>query len=465
MATTTSQEGLPGRRFGDAGQKARKNLGPGRMTLITVGGIMGSGLFLASGQAIRLAGPGIVVAFAVGVTLMVLEAAALAEMSAADPVRGSFLTYARRALGDGPAFVGGWVFWFSSVLNIGAEGVAGALFTRLWFPAVPVVVFSVGYALLVVGINFLTVKGFSTVESVMSVAKVVVTAAFIVVGLLAVLGLIPHHPGPAPRLWTAAPAFFPHGAAGVAASMVLVLFSMSGTGVLGLAAPDAKRPEATIGRTMRNTAVIIYVLYVGAALTMTGMVLWSRMPTAQSPFTVAVRLLPWPWASEVVNAVILLAVLSTMNAGLFATDRVLAALGRSHDAPAWVAREANGIPRRANAVTGALLVLVSGLTYFLPHTAYLYLVTATGFQALLVWILIVLTQIYYRPRLVRRRRPLRFRLGGYPWLSWLTVAALAAVMATAPLAPREPLALGIGLAVTAAFGGAYWVVRNRRAQS
>jgi L-asparagine transporter-like permease len=461
MATTTSQAGIPGRRFGDAPRARSQKLGPWRMTLITVGGIMGSGLFLAAGQAVRLAGPGIAVAFLIGVTLMLLEASALAEMSAADPQPGSFLTYARRVLGDGPAFVGGWVFWLSSVLNIGSEGVAGALFTRLWFPGVPVVVFSVGYALLVVGINFLTVKGFSTVESAMSMAKVGMTAAFVVVGLLAVTGLLPHHPGPSPRLWTHAPSFFPHGAKGVAASMVLVLFSMSGTGVLGLAAPDARRPEATIARTIRYTGIIVYVLYLGAALAMTGLVPWSRMPTAQSPFTVAVGRLPWPWAADVVNAIILLAVLSTMNAGLFATDRVLAALGRGGDAPAWVAHRSHGIPRRANAVTGALLVLVSGITYFLPHTAYLYLVTATGFQALLVWILIVLTQIAYRRRLRQGRRPLRFRMPGYPWLSWLTVAALAAAMATAPLAPREPLALAIGLAVTAALWGAWWVRRRQ----
>ncbi|CAB1129733.1 Amino acid permease [Candidatus Hydrogenisulfobacillus filiaventi] len=445
--------------------RAVRKIGQTGLTLTLIGGIMGSGLFLASGQAIRLAGPAIALSYLLGVTIMAIEVAALAEMSAADPVRGSFLAYARRTLGPGLAFVGGWVFWFSSILNIAAEGTAGALFTRLWFPAVPVWIFSVGYALLVVGINFLTVKGFAGVESGMSLTKVMATAVFVVAGLAAAAGLLPAPSRRGWALWTASPAFLPRGLAGVAGAMVLVMFSMSGTGVLGLAAPNVKKPEGTIAATIRNTVIAIYVLYVGSALAITGILPWHRVPIAESPFTAALRVLPWGWAASLFNLVILLAVLSAMNAGLFATDRVLATLGRIHDAPAVVARESHGIPRVANAVTGVLLVLVSGLAYFLPKTAYLYLVTATGFQALFVWILIMVTQIYYRPRLLRQGVHVEFRVPGYPWLSWVGVVLMVGVIATAPLAPHELIALGIGAGATVLFALAYLPVRRARAHS
>lgn len=424
---------------------------------------MGSGLFLASGAAIHLAGPAIALSFAIGATAMALEVSLLAEMAAADPERGSFLAFARHALGPGPAFIGGWIFWFSSILNLAAEATAGAIFTRVWFPTVPVYVFSMSYAAVITAINFLAVKGFSTIESVMAAIKITVTALFIVVGGLAIFHVLPTRAPVGPHLWSQTPGFFAHGWIGVAAAMVLVLFSMSGTGVLGLAAPNVARPEKTIGSSIRMTVIVIYVLYVGATLAMTGLMPWTRIPTTrQSPFTAVLHVFPWGWMATVFNMVILVAVLSAMNAGLFATNRVLATLGRIHDAPSLIARSPSGIPRIANAVTGILLIAVSGLDYLLPKTAYLYLVTATGFQALFIWILIVLTEIRFRPMLQRQGKSLRFQVPGYPWTAWFAVALLLAIIATAPLAPHELVALGIGIGVTAAASLAYLPVRAHR---
>jgi AAT family amino acid transporter len=432
------------------------------LTLMTVGGIMGSGLYLAIGQAIRIAGPAIAISLLIGVTIMALEVAALAEMSAADRERGSFLAFAHHALGPGSAFVGGWIFWFSSILNISAEAIAGAMFTRLWFPRVPVYVFSVGYAIIVVGINFLTVRGFSKVESWMSGTKIVATLLFIFVAIFALAGILPVHTHAGIRGWYQMPSFFPHGLSGVAGAMVLVLFSMSGTGVLGLAAPNVKNAESTIAHSIRSTIIAIYVLYVGSAMALTSLLVWSSVPIAQSPFTAALRTLPWGWMVNVFNLVILLAVLSTMNAGLFATDRILATLGRINAVLHVVSRESQGIPRMANLVTGVLFVGVSGLAYFLPKTAYLYLVTATGFQALFVWGLIIVTQIFYRKILLKEGKSLPFRLIGYPYTSIFAVILIVGVVATAPLAPHEVVALGISVMASVIYFLAYLPVRTKR---
>ncbi len=458
-----TQSQLVSRKYGSGGKaKVPRNIDSTRLSLMTVGGIMGSGLFLAVGPAIRLAGPAISISFLIGVTIMAMEMAALAEMSAADRERGSFLAFAHHALGPGSAFVGGWIFWFSSILNISAEATAGAIFTRLWFPQVPVFVFSVGYALVVVGINFLTVRGFSTVEAWMSGTKITATVLFIVVAVMVLARILPttHYVGI--RGWYALPGFFPHGIKGILAAMVLVLFSMSGTGILGLAAPNAKNIESTIAKTIRNTTIAIYILYVGASLALTSFVVWHTVPTAQSPFTVALKALPWGWIANVFNITILLAVLSAMNAGLFATDRVLATLGRIDAAPKAVAKESSGLPRVANLITGILFVLISGLAYFLPKTAYLYLVTATGFQALFIWGLIIVTQIVYRKILLRRGKDLKFRLKGYPYTSILTLILIAGVIATAPLAPHELTALEISVAASLAFFIAYVPIRFKR---
>ena len=449
-----------------AGQETEaKDLRTTQLTLMTVGGILGSGLFLASGQAIRDAGPGLFVAYLVGATAMAIEMTALAEMSAADPRQGSFLVYARRALGPGFTFVGGWIFWFSSVLNLAAEATAAATFATLWLPHVPTFILSSAFALAISGINFLTVKGFGEIESGMSVVKLLAVALFILVAASAIFFAWPVSLGHGLMSWSGHGGFFPHGIRGIGAAMILVMFSMSGTGVLGLAAADVRRPERTIGRAVRYVTIAIYLLYIGSVLAITAIVGWQAVPAAgRSPFLVTLHHLGWTWAVQVFNVVILLAVLSAMNAGMFATDRVLAGLARAGDAPPALAHMPRGIPRAANAVTGALLLVVSLLTYFVPKTAFLYLVTATGFQSIFVWMLIVTTQIYYRRWLLEHRpRHLRLKLAFHPWLGRFELVLLLAIVATAPLAPRQIVPLGIGVGATALFGMAYLVLRKTRA--
>ncbi|MDA8344039.1 MAG: amino acid permease [Thermaerobacter sp.] len=451
-----------------AGKEVRgKDLGTPQLTMMTIGGIIGSGLFLASGQAIRQAGPGLILGYLIGATAMAIEVTALAEMSAADPEKGSFLVYSRRALGPGFTFVGGWVFWFSSVLNLAAEATAAGVFTHLWLPNVPTWITSTTFALLIVGINFLTVKGFGEVESGMSVIKVGAIALFIVLFGLIVFAGWPVSLGHGMASWSVAGGFLPNGLRGVAAAMIVVMFSMSGTGVLGLAAASVRKPERTVGLAVRYSVLMVYLLYIGSILGITSVIAWNKVPaTGESPFLAALHRLPWPIAAQIFNVVILLAVLSAMNAGLFATDRVLAGLAKAKDAPKWLEEKGDKPPRAANAATGALLVAVTLLTYFLPKTAFLYLVTATGFQALFVWLLIVLTQIYYR-RNLRKEHPerLRLKVAWYPYLSIFEVILLLAIIATAPLAPHQILPLVLGVVITALFTIVYLFIRPHRHQN
>lgn len=441
----------------------RQTIGAGTLTLLTLGGVMGSGLFLASAQAIHLAGPGVIVAYAIGAGVMGLEIMALAEMSAADPARGSFLTYARRAIGAAPAFIGGWIFWFSSVLNLAAEATAAGTFARLWFPHAPLYVFSMGIALVITGLNFLPLKNFDRVESSMSVLKIAAIGLFVVVGLLALGGLVQHRTIPG---LTADGGFFPKGALGVGAAMTVVMFSMAGTGVLGLAASSVKRPGRTIPRAIAPSILVVAVFYILSALVIAGLTPWARLSTAgQSPFVKAVAILPWPWAGSVLNAILIVAVLSAMNAGLFTTDRVLASLSRIGDAPGMLRPARNGAPTVVNAVTGGALVLIAGLSYLLPKTAFLMLVTATSYQALFIWVLIIVTQIYYR-RWLERHKPerLTYRMPLYPYLSWFAILLIVGIVATAPLAPTQVTALGVAATVTALIALAYLPVRAARSR-
>jgi L-asparagine transporter-like permease len=425
----------------------QRDLGVPALSLLTLGGVMGSGLFLASGIVITRSGPSALGAYALGFLAMALEIWALAEMSAADPEPGSFLVYAQRVYGPGLVFVGGWVFWFSSVLTMSSEVTAAAVFTRWWWPGVPLWVWALGYSAGIVAVNFVSVRGFGTIEGIMAGVKVGAVLAFLLFFALWLSGLFGLHPQSWSHLAFSAETFWPPHLAGPLSSLVLVLFAYAGTGVIGLAAGETRKPGRTIPASLWVTLPLVLVMYLGSIFVILAMVPYRRVSVSASPFVQVLHLTHIPALSGVMNVVLLFAVLSTMNAALYSNSRVLYSLGQHGEAPAMVARlNRRGIPGVGILWSAALLLLTIVLAFFLPHKAYSYLVTATGFQAMFIWLLVLLTHLRYRPYL-ERRGPLPFRVPGYPWTTYVTLGIVAFSMAVAPMAKGER----VGLAAAAAF--------------
>lgn len=440
----------------------QRDLGAAQLSLLTLGGVMGSGLFLASGIVITRSGPAALLAFGLGFVAMGLEIWALAEMSAQDPAPGSFLVYAQRVYGPGLVFVGGWVFWFSSVLTMSSEVTAAALFTRWWLPTVPLWVWALVYSTGIVAVNFLSVRGFGTIEAVMSGVKVGAVLAFLLFLGLVAWGPWGHHPLFAASPTLAHERFWPTGAAGPLSSLVLVLFAYAGTGVIGLAAGETKRPRRTIPTSLWTTLPLILVMYMGSILAILWVVPFHRVTTTSSPFVQVLRATGVPVVGGLMNVVLLFAVLSTMNAALYSNSRVLYSLGRSGQAPPMVARlNRRGIPGVGILWSAGLLLLTIILAYLLPQRAYSYLVTATGFQAMFIWLLVLMTHLRYRPYL-ERQGPLPFRLPGYPWTTYATLAIVGLGMAAAPLAAGERVGLMAAAGFIVAMGVVYVVIHRRR---
>ena len=437
------------------GQWKRDLRAPG-LALLTVGGIMGSGLFLASGLAIQAAGPAALGVFALAGLAMYLEISALGEMAAADPRPGSFLVYARQVLGPGVTFVAGWIFWLSSVLTMSSEVTAAALFTRLWAPHVPIWVFSVAYSALIVGLNFVSVRGFGTIEGLMAGIKALAVLAFIAVGLI-LIGHVRTVPLPGLGGW------MPNGWRGVAPSLVLVLFAYAGTGVIGMAAAESADPARTIRGAVRAASVAIPLLYLGAIWLILRLVPWTHVPTTSSPFVAAVSALGFPGAASILNIVLLFAVLSTMNAALYANVRVLYSLAGEGEAPRILGRlNSKGLPAAATWTSAGLLALTLLMALFLPHKAYAYLVTATGFQAMFIWLVVLVTHLYYRRYLLRTHpERLGWRLWGYPYTTFFVIAVVLAALAGAPIAHGEEVGALIGLGAILAMVPVWYIVRGR----
>lgn len=453
-------------KFGARLKKAKhthafqKSLRAPTLTLLTIGGIMGSGLFMASGLAMRMAGPVILVFFAVAAVAMYLEISALAEMSIASPTPGSFLNYTKLVLGPGWTFVAGWIFWFSSVLTMSSEVTAASLFSRLWFPSIPLWTWSLAYSIFIIAVNFVSVRGFGTVENVMAGIKSTAVLSFLIIGVLSVTHVLPmtpplvaphgfrsllHHGGWIPNGWLhASPA------------LLLVLFAYAGTGVIGLAAAETKNPTTTIARAVRWTVALIVLMYMGSMFLILNLVPWDKMSSQISPFVLAIRATHVPYGGFVMNFVLLFAVLSTMNAALYSNVRVLYGLSHAHQAPGVLGRlNAKGIPANAIWMSAGLLALTIILAYVLPQKAYAYLVTATGFQAMFIWFMVLLTQLHYRPYLQKHHPDrLTYKLWGFPYTTYFVILIVFIALATSPLATGEAMGAIVG------FGGIVvaWIV-------
>jgi L-asparagine transporter-like permease len=258
----------------------------------------------------------------------------------------------------------------------------------------------------------------------------------------------------------------PNGWRGIAPSLVLVLFAYAGTGVVGMAAAEAADPSRTIRGAVRAASLAIPALYLGAIWILLRLVPWSRVPTDRSPFVAAVAVLGLPGAASVLNVVLLFAVLSTMNAALYSNVRVLYSLAGEGEAPAALGRlNARGLPANATWASAGLLALTLLLAFFLPHKAYAYLVTATGFQAMFIWLVILLTHLLYRRHLLRTHpERLRWRLWGYPYTTLFVIAVVLAALAGAPVARGEEVGALIGLGAILAMVPVWYLVRGRIAR-
>ncbi|MHB1610276.1 MAG: amino acid permease [Sulfobacillus sp.] len=431
-------------------QAFQKDLTSGTLTLLTLGGIMGSGLFMASGLAMRHAGPSALLLFAVGALAMYLEISALAEMSIATPTPGSFLVYTQQVLGPGWTFVSGWIFWFSSVLTMSSEVTAAALFTRLWFPGISLWIWSLAYSIVIVAVNFISVRGFGTIEGIMAGVKTLAVLAFIGAILLAYFHITPHAAVPVNPLhnFTAYGGWLPNGWYGALPAMLLILFSYAGTGVIGLAAAETKNPGRTIRSAIRNTVTLIAVMYLGSIFLILSLVPWTHMSSHISPFILALRATHIPYAGLIMNLVLLFAVLSTMNAALYSNVRVLYGLAHAGHAPRTLGRlNKKGLPTHAIWMSSGLLALTIILAYLLPSKAYAYLVTATGFQAMFIWLMVLLTHLYYRPYLAKHHpEKLTYKLWGFPYTTIFVMVIVVGALLVSPLAKGELYGAIVGFA-------------------
>jgi L-asparagine transporter-like permease len=401
--------------------------------MITIGGAIGVGLFLGSSVTIRLAGPGVIITYLFSAVIALIVAYAIAEMAVVHPVAGSFGVYAQTYLSPWAGFAVRATYGFVQIIAIGAEATAIAIYFGFWFPSVPQWAWVAGVSIGLVALNTLQVSRFGEFEYWFALIKVLAIIAFIAVGLGLIFGLGPRHAIGLSNL-TSHGGFLPFGLKGVWLAMTLGLTSYMGVEVIGVTAGEAERPEQTIPRAMRTVVFRLILFYVLAMTVMLAMTPWNQMGSGitGSPFVGAFSAAGIPYASTIMNIVVITAALSSSNTNLYLTTRMLFSLARGGYAPDWLGRlSQNGVPRRALAISTAGMIAAILLAIFAPGRAFLMLYGVAVAGMFFVWGVILVTHMAFRRALGRERvAQLPMRLHFYPYSTGMGLLAIAGITIT-----------------------------------
>ncbi|MGY3334284.1 L-asparagine transporter-like permease [Streptomyces filamentosus] len=458
-----------GARAAGGGTALARSLRSRHITMISIGGAVGAGLFVGSGVSIQQAGPGILIAYAVTAGIVILIMRMLAEMSMPRPDTGAFAVYGRLAFGRWAGFASGWLYWVGWPLGLCVEAIALAQIVHGWLPALPIWLTALAVVALVSAVNLTSVRAYGEMEFWVVWIKVAVIAAFIAVGIVAVAGLLPGTPAPGTANLVDHGGFLPMGLGGVVIAISGAMFSFSGTEIVTIAAGEAEDAAAAIRKSTRTILVRVTVFYLGSLAVIVLLLPWNSAAVGESPFAATLTHLGLDGASTVLNVVLFAALLSTMNSQLYASSRMLFALARDRDAPAFLARVSRrGVPHTAILLTVAVAVLCLLLQVFHPTTAFSRLVNITGDTVYITWIGIAASHLVLgrRDRAEGRVPASGTGVWLFPWLTWATLIALVAlygVMISLPDA-REDALLALGFTVATALVG-LWIQRRRPART
>lgn len=444
--------------------KLRRGMEARHLQMISLGGVIGTGLFLSSGFTIHTAGPiGTILAYAIGAAIVYLVMLCMGELSVAMPVSGSFHVYAERFIGPATGFVVALQYWITWTVALGSEFTAAGLLMQRWFPHTPTWVWSAACIALVFIMNALSVRVFGEAEFWFASIKVVAICAFIGIGLLAILGIIPI------AGYEHAPMFhnlvkdgiFPNGFMPVFTTILTVNFAFSGTELIGVTAGETRDPETAVPKAIHTTLWRLILFFIGSITVMSALIPWQDAGVNESPFVLVFNAIGLPFAGDIMNFVVLTAVLSAANSGLYAATRMVWSLGNEGMISPWFAKtNRRGVPMLAlcASMVGGLLALLSSVVA--ASTVYLVLVAISGLSAVVVWLAIAYCQIVFRRRWVaggHEVSELKYRTPGFPVVPWLAFGLCAASCVLVVFDASQRFALIAEIIFVALCYGVYFV--------
>jgi L-asparagine transporter-like permease len=413
-------------RFEEREAGLKRELSVRLLGMIAIGQSIGTGLFLGSGISVQMAGPGVVLSYVIGGLITYLVMLALSEMTAAHPMAGSFGAYAEHYLGPWAGLVTRYTYSMAQIIAIGGQIVAAAIYCRYWLPATPSWIWIVGFSLLLLVVNVMSVGSFGESEYWFSLIKVLAICFLLVFGVVLFAGIGVRRQGL--EAYTAYGGFLPHGISGVWAAVTMAVFSFYGLEAAAVGSGETKDPKTSVPRALRRIMVRLSLFYIGSMTILVGIVPWNQTGISESPFVLVYRKIGIPGAAGLMNLVVLTAALTSINANLYTASRMLFSLARSGQAPMLLGRlSSRGVPRNAVLISGAGLGIAALIYQLFADTAYVYLLGVSLFGAIFCWLIILATHV-------------RFRNAGMPYGSLAGICILLAVLVTMAFLPAMRVA-------------------------
>lgn len=404
------------------------------LMMLSLGGVIGTGLFLNVGYTINQAGPGgAIIGYLIGGFILYMVMTCLGELAVHMPVTGSFQTYATKFIHPTAGFSLGWMYFVGSAATAGVEFTAAGILMKHWFPDMPTWIWCAIFIVLLFSLNTLSTRGFAEAEFWFAGIKVLAVVFFIIVGAAAIFGIVPMADRVAPHLTNLEPTLlFPAGIIIIFVTMMNVIFSYQGSELVGIAAGETENPQKTIPKAIRTILVRIIVFYIASIVILSAIFPSSELGLLESPFVTLLELVGIPYAADIMNFIILTAILSVGNSCLYASTRLLWAMSLEDMAPKIFSKTSRrNIPLNALLFT-MIFSLLSLLTSVMKADAvFVLLMSIAGISVTISWMGIALSQFMFRRKYVKsggRLEDLQYRVKWYPFIPLFCITFCSAIL-------------------------------------
>lgn len=400
----------------------KKGLSNRHIQLIALGGAIGTGLFLGISQTIKLAGPSVLLGYAIAGIIAFLIMRQLGEMVVEEPVSGSFSYFANKYWGRMAGFMSGWNYWVLYVLVSMAELSAIGTFIQFWWPEIPTWITAMGFFILINGINFINVRFFGETEFLFSCIKIIAILSMIGFGAYLLFSGAAGPEAGIANLWQHG-GFFPNGISGLVMAMAAIMFAFGGLELIGIAAAETQNPEKNIPKATNQIVYRILIFYIGAIGILLSLYPWNQVAQGGSPFVLIFQSLNNHGVANVLNLVVLIAAVSVYNSCIYCNSRMLHGLAEQGNAPQFLKKvNRRGIPVAALAVSGSITALCVVINYIIPEKAFGFLMMLVVAALVINWLMISVTHLKFIKVMKQQHRLTAFKAIASPWTNYLTIA-------------------------------------------
>lgn len=416
---------MEGQQHGEVLKRGLKNR---HIQLIALGGAIGTGLFLGIADTIKMAGPSVILGYAIGGFIAFLIMRQLGEMVVEEPVAGSFSYFAYKYWSDFAGFASGWNYWVLYVLVAMAELTAVGIYIQYWWPEIPTWLSALVFFVLINAINLSNVKLYGEMEFWFAIIKVVAIIGMILFGGYLLFSGSAGPQATVSNLW-AQGGFFPHGYQGLVMAMAVIMFSFGGLELVGITAAEAENPQHSIPKATNQVIYRVLIFYIGSLAILLSLYPWDKVVEGGSPFVMIFHDLDSTMIANVLNIVVLTAALSVYNSCVYCNSRMLFGLARQGNGPKSLLKtDRRGVPYVALGVSALATALCVLINYLMPGKAFGFLMTLVVAALVINWGMISYSHLKFCRKKAEQGVTTRFKALWYPFGNWLCLAFLSGIL-------------------------------------